>query len=182
MSAVGTTIRRFVRRGVGAARLDAHTYEEVEADRSANGQAALMVALSAAAAGFGSITNHGLVGVVWYTVAALASWYVWAAIAYLIGTRWFATPQTRADHGELLRTIGFSSASGVLRILGLFTPIAGVVFLVSTVWMLVAMVVAVRQALDYCTTSRAIAVCALGFPVYAITLALSLLLLGPWPM
>jgi len=182
VSDMSMAIRSFVRRGVGAARLDPWTYEEVEADRGANGQAALMVALSAVAAGLGSIQNHGLGGVLWYTAAALAGWYVWAAIAWLIGTRWLPTPETRADHGELLRTIGFSSAPGVLRVLGLFAPIAGVVFLVSTVWMLVAMVVAVRQALDYCTTARAIAVCALGFPVYALTLALSLLLLGPWPI
>jgi hypothetical protein len=64
--------------------------------------------------------------------------------------------------------------------LAIFTPIAGFVFLVSTLWMLVAMVIAVRQALDYCTTRRAIAVCAIGFPIYAVTLALSLILLGPW--
>lgn len=179
---MSTAIRDFLRRGLGAARLDARAYEEVEADRGANGQAALMVALSATAAGVGSLANHGLGGVVWYTLAALASWYVWAAIAFWIGTRWLPTPQTRADHGELLRTIGFSSAPGVLRILGLAEPIAGAVFVLCTVWMLVAMVVAVRQALDYCTTRRAIAVCAIGFPLYAITLALSLLLLGPWPI
>jgi hypothetical protein len=182
VAAVSTAIRDFLRRGIGAARLDARVYEEVEADRGANGQAALMVALSAAGAGLGSFGNHGLGGVVWYTLAALASWYVWAAIAYLIGTRWLPAPETRADHGELLRTIGFSSAPGVLRILGLFAPIASFVFLVSTVWMLVAMVIGVRQALDYCTTRRAVAVCAIGFPVYAVALALSLFLLGPWPM
>lgn len=172
----------FIRRGIGAARLDARVYEEVEADRGANWQAALMVVLSAAAAGLGGLGNHGLGGVVWYTLAALASWYVWAGIAFLIGTRLLPVPRTRADYGELLRTIGFSSAPGVLRILGLFTPIAGFVFVISTLWMLIAMVIAVRQALDYCTTRRALAVCAIGFPVYAIALALSLLLLGPWPI
>ena len=61
-------------------------------------------------------------------------------------------------------------------------PIAGVVFLVSTLWMMVAMVVAVRQALDYRGTGRAIAVCAIGFPIYVIPLAASLLVLGAWPV
>jgi hypothetical protein len=107
---------------------------------------------------------------------------VWAGIAYWIGTRLLPGAQTQADHGELLRTIGFSSAPGVLRILGLIPPLALPAFLIATAWMLVAMVVAVRQALDYCTTGRAIGVCAIGFPVYAIVLALSLLLLGPWPI
>jgi len=180
MTATLATRRSFVQRTLGAALLDPKVYEEVEADRNANGQAAWVVTLSAAAAGIGSVTNHGLSGVVWYTLAALVGWYVWAAIAFAIGTRWLPGPYTRADLGELLRTIGFSSAPGVLRILAIFPPIAGIVFLVSTLWMLIAMVIAVRQALDYCTTRRAIAVCAIGFPFYAVTLALSLILLGPW--
>ncbi len=99
-----------------------------------------------------------------------------------IGTRLLPGPETVADHGELLRTIGFSSAPGTLRILALVDPISGIVFLVCTLWMLVAMVVAVRQALDYSSTARAIAVCAIGFPIYALTLALTLLLIGPWPI
>jgi hypothetical protein len=175
-------VSSFVRRAVGAARLDAETYEEVEADVSANAQAALMVTLSAVAAGFGGIANHGLDGVLWYTLCALVSWYLWAAVAYWIGTRLLPGAHTQADHGQLLRTLGFSSAPGLLRIVGLFPPLALFAFLLSTAWMLVAMVVAVRQALDYCTTGRAIAVCAIGFPFYAIGLALSLLLLGPWPI
>jgi uncharacterized membrane protein YhaH (DUF805 family) len=90
-------------------------------------------------------------------------------------------PETQADPGELLLTIGFSNAPGVLRVLAVVSPITGAVFLVGTVWMLVAMVVAVRQALDY-TGSARVAVCAIGFPIYAATLALSMLLLGPWPL
>jgi len=180
MTATPGTGHGFVRRMLGAALLDSHVYEEVEADHSANGQAAWVVVLSAVAAGIGSIANQGWGGVLWYTVAALVGWYLWAAIAFAIGTRLLPGPYTRADLGELLRTIGFSSAPGVLRILAIFPPIAGLVFLISTLWMLVAMVVAVRQALDYCTTRRAIAVCAIGFPFYAVTLALSLILLGPW--
>ena len=174
--------RSFARRCVGAALFDADVYEDVEADRSANAQAIVVVILSAVAAGLGTIENNGATGVVWYTLAALASWYVWALIAYWIGTRLLPGAHTEADHGQLLRTLGFSSAPGLLRIFALYPPLALLVFLLSTAWMLVAMVVAVRQALDYCTTGRAIAVCAIGFPFYAFGLALSLLLLGPWPM
>jgi hypothetical protein len=107
---------------------------------------------------------------------------VWAYVTYFIGTRFLPTHETVADHGELLRTIGFSSAPGVLRILALIPPLAGVVFVVSTLWMMIAMVVAVRQALDYRSTSRAVAVCAIGFPIYAVLLAASLLVLGAWPV
>ena len=171
-----------LRRMLRASLLDSEAYEEVEADRSATGQATFVVVLSAAAAAIGSIENHGAGGVLWFTAAAVAGWYVWAFVAYWIGTRILPGPETASDHGELLRTIGFSSAPGTLRIFALIEPIAGLVFLVSTLWMLIAMVVAVRQALDYASTGRAVAVCALGFPIYAITLAVTLLLTGPWPI
>lgn len=172
----------FLRRVLRASLLDANVYEEVEADRGATWQAALVVVLAAVAAGVGAIANHGAAGILWYTGFAVIGWYVWALVACEIGTRLLPGPDTVADHGELLRTIGFSSAPGMLRILALAPAVAAPVFVVSTLWMLVAMVVAVRQALDYDSTWRAVAVCALGFPIYAIVLAVTLLLLGPWPI
>ena len=99
-----------------ASLLDAELYEEVEADPGAMGQAAAVVVLSALAAAIGTIENHGVWGALWYTAAALASWYLWALVTWWIGTRLLSTPETRADTGELLRTIGFSSAPGVLRL------------------------------------------------------------------
>jgi hypothetical protein len=146
------------------------------------GQAFCVVVLSAVAAGVGGLEHHGVSAIFNYTLTALASWWIWAYVAFLVGTKLLPGPETQADPGELLHTIGFSSAPGVLRILALISPIAGTVFLVCTMWMLVTMVVAVRQALDYSSTARAIAVCAIGFPIYAATLALSMLLLGPWPL
>jgi len=170
------------RRMVRAALLDAELYEEIEADRGANGQAFCVVVLSAVAAGVGGLEHHGVSAIFDYTLAALASWWIWAYVAFFVGTRLLPGPETQSDPGELLRTIGFSSAPGVLRVFALISPIAAAVFLVCTGWMLVTMVVAVRQALDYSGTGRAIAVCAIGFPIYAATLALSMLLLGPWPL
>jgi hypothetical protein len=172
----------FARRVLRAALLDAGTYEEVEADRSATGQALAVVALSAFALGLGGVANHGAPGILWSTLHGVAAWYVWAWVTYLIGTRLLPGPQTVSDVGELLRTIGFSSAPGILRVLVAVPPIALPVFLLANAWMLVAMVVAVRQALDYTNTWRAVAVCAIGFPVYAVLLAISLILLGPWPV
>jgi len=172
----------FHRRMLGAALLDAEIYEEVEADRSATPQAFAVVVLSALSAGIGSIENGGLPGILWSTLAALVGWYVWAWVTYLIGTRLLPTPNTVSDHGELLRTLGFSSAPGLLRILAVIPSIAGPVFLLCTLWMLVSMVIAIRQALDYTSTARALAVCAIGFPVYAAILLVTLFLSGPWPI
>jgi hypothetical protein len=63
----------------------------------------------------------------------------------------------------LLRTIGFATAPGILRIAGVIPGTTTVVFGVTAVWMLMSMIVAVRQALDYTSTARAFAVCALGW-------------------
>jgi hypothetical protein len=165
-----------------AARLEAAVYEEVEADESAIWQALAVVVLSSVAAGVGSFQNGGAKGVLWQTGAALLGWWVWAWFAYMIGTRLLPTRETVADHGELLRTIGFSSTPGILRVFAVWDPISGLVYFGCTVWMLVAMVVGVRQALDYRSTRRAIAVCAIGFPVYAVFLVATLIFLGPWPV
>ena len=175
-------MNRMLHRMVGAARLDAEIYEEVEADRTATAQAFLVVLLASIAAGIGAFESHAALGILWHAIHGITLWYVWAYITYFVGTRLLPSAETAADHGELLRTIGFSSAPGLLRAFAVVTPIGGLVFAIGTLWMLVAMVVAVRQALDYQSTWRAVAVCAIGFPVYALGLAVSILLLGPWPI
>jgi hypothetical protein len=164
-----------------AALLEAEAYEEVEADTTAGGQALAVVVLAAVAMGVGSVRNSGIAGIFWHTVVAVVGWYVWAYVTYFIGTRFLSTSDTVADHGELLRTIGFSSTPGILRVFMLIPAIALPVFLICMLWMLISMVVAVRQALDYTSTLRAIAVCAIGFPIYAVSVLLSILVLGPWP-
>ena len=146
----------FMNRMLRAARLDADLYEEVEADTQALGQATAVVVLSSVATGIGHIAAGGLGGIVLITVAALIGWYIWAYMTYFIGTRFLPEPQTKADLGELLRTIGFSSSPGLIRIAGVIRPLTDVVSLVASVWMLIAMVIAVRQALDYTSTWRAI--------------------------
>ena len=146
-------------RMIRAAKLDVDLYEEVEADQGALHQAMLVVVLSSAAAGIGSFGQGGLGGVLIGTIAAIAGWYIWAYLTYFIGTRLLPEPQTKADHGELLRTIGFSSAPGLIRVLGIIPWLTEIVFYIASIWMLVAMVIAVRQALDYESTWRAVGVC-----------------------
>ena len=104
---------------IRAAKLDVNLYEEVEADKGAFGQAMTVVVLSSIAAGVGSIAKGGLSGIFIGTIAALIGWYLWAYLTYLIGTKLLPEPQTKADHGELLRTIGFSSSLGLIRVFGI---------------------------------------------------------------
>ena len=171
----------FVSRMLRCSILQADAYEEVEADRGATPQALAVVVLAALGMGIGSIGNSGVAGILWHTLAAVALWFVWAYVTYFIGVRFLSTRDTVADHGELLRTIGFSSAPGILRVFMLFAPLALPVFVLTALWMIVAMVVAVRQALDYTSTLRALAVCLVGFPIYAVGQLLSILVMGPWP-
>jgi len=152
-------------RMIRASKLDVTVYEEVEADPSTMGQAMAVVVLSSLAAGIGSVGVAGLSGILIGTLTALAGWFIWAFLTYFIGTKWLPEAQTKADYGELLRTIGFSSAPGVLRILG-FIPFVGLLInFLAGIWMLVAMVIAVRQALDYQSTGRAVGVCLIGWVI-----------------
>lgn len=168
----------FVDRMIRAARLEAGLYEEVEADKGAMGQAMGVVVLSSLAAGIGTVTTQGVSGILIGTIISLIGWYVWAFLTYLIGTKLLPEPQTHADHGELLRTIGFSSSPGLIRILGIIPFLRGVVFLAAGIWMLVAMVIAVRQALDYKSTLRAVGVCAIGWLIQMLLLALFFFIFG----
>ena len=154
----GSLINRIFR----AAKLDVSLYEEVEADNTAMRQAMLVVILSGIAAGVGSVSRGGTLGVALGTVMALAGWYIWALIIYFIGTKILPEPQTKSNVGELLRTLGFASAPGMIRVFGIFPGIEKLVFPVATVWMLVAMVIAVKQALDYKAAWRAIVVCVIS--------------------
>ena len=162
----------FARRVLGAAALDRAAYEDVEADASATGQAVGVVVLASVAGGIGLLglgaqTAQSLVAGI---VGSLIAWMAWAALTYLIGTRLLPEPQTRADVGELLRTIAFASAPGVLRMFGVIPVLGLTVYAIASIWMLLAMVVAVRQALDYKSTTRAVGVCVVG---WALSLAIA---------
>lgn len=165
----------FLARVTGAALLNSAIYEEVEADRSATMQAAGVVALSSLAAGVGAfgVVSARPVALVTISLLAFAVWGIWALLTLQIGIRILPAPRTQADLGQLLRTIGFATAPGILRIAGVIPGTTTVVFAVTAIWMLMSMIVAVRQALDYTSTARAFAVCALGW-VLAIGMALGI--------
>jgi len=168
----------FVDRIIRAAKLDVSLYEEVEADKGSMGQAMAVVALSALAAGIGNIGRAGFSGILISLIAALVGWYIWAYITFFIGTKLLPEPQTKSDHGELLRTIGFSASPGFIRILGIIPILGGISFIVAMIWMLVAMVIAVRQALDYQSTWRAVGVCVIGWVIQMIILMVLSAVLG----
>ena len=162
----------FKNRIIRAAKLDPNLYEEVEADKSALGEAMAIVVLSSIAAGIGLYKTGGFSGIITGTMASLISWYVWAYLTYFIGTKFLPEPQTQADLGELLRTIGFSSSPGLLRVFYFVPGIGVLLYLISSFWMLVAMIIAVRQALDYNSTLRAVGVCVIGYIIQIFVLVI----------
>jgi hypothetical protein len=155
-SADQTLIGRMIR----AARLDPRLYAEVEADKTATLQAASVVLLAAFAGGINfpgapfAILFGGL-------LAALVGWLLFAYIIYLIGAKLLPEPATKADFGALLRAMGFANAPGVVKLLGIIPELRLLVFFVAMVWVLVATVTAVRHALSYTSSWRAIGVCAI---------------------
>jgi len=170
---------------IRAAKLDVNLYEEVEADTTATRQALLAVLIYSICAGIGS----GLVDV-WKQdvgsfflnlfvglIIAFVFWLIWSLITYFIGTKMFKGPETSATYGELLRTIGFSSAPGVLMIFAFVPFVGGFISFLVWVWMLVAMVIAVRQALDF-TTWRAIGTVVVGGIIYLVIAIIIGLIVG----
>jgi hypothetical protein len=158
--------RSMTDRMMGAARLDVSVYEEVEADGTATGQAAGVVAIVALCSAIGGI-GAGAQGVFSGLIAALVGWGIWAGVTYLVGDKLLGGTAT---WGELLRTLGFAQAPGVLFALGVIPLVGGLVSIAVGLWILVTGIVAIRQALDF-GTGRAIATAIIGFIPYVILAA-----------
>ncbi len=162
----------FTDRIMRAAKLEVRLYQQVKAHKKAMDHAIWVVILAGLATGVGSMAGRGLLGILLGSIAALIGWCVWALSAYLIGTTLLPESRTKADIAGFARTVGFAASPGLIHVLGIIPPLAATVLFVSAMWMLVAMVIAVKEALDYVSTARAVGVCIAGWLVY--------LLIGFW--
>jgi len=168
---------RFLDRLFRAARLDTSLYDEVTADTGAMFQAMMAVFIYSAAAAYGSFARAGTAGINFGMITTLLGWYVWAFSAYFVGARLLPDAQTKADRKSVLRALGFASSPGLIRLLGLVPGWSGVTFLVATIWMIVAAVVAIKQALHFESIYRAAGVCLIGWIISAIFQGLMYVLL-----
>jgi hypothetical protein len=166
---VSTAVGVYLYRLGGAAVLDAGMYESLEADHSVTRQALLTVVLSSVAAGIGAGTLYGDRLATFTLVAgiAVATWAAWSMLTLQIGTRLLAAPRTEATWGQLLRTTGFAAVPGFLQVFAVFPGARIPIFAATGLWMFTAMVVAVRHALDYRSTGRALVVCAIAAAISA---------------
>ncbi|HEU4333063.1 MAG TPA: hypothetical protein VFT32_01090 [Candidatus Eisenbacteria bacterium] len=167
----------FVQRMIGAAKLDVPVIEEIEADKDATMPALGVVILSSIAAGIGGVAG-GATGFGVLLVSALFGWVFWAFMTWVIGTKFLAGPDTKSDIGELMRTMGFAQSPGLLRVFAAIPLVGWVIEFAIWIWLLVAMVVAVRQSLDYKSTGRALVVCAIGWAINAAMTIFALSLVG----
>ena len=158
------------------------TFEEVEHNSAATIQAVMVVVIVAVATGIASQRSGvegaptGVVVFIGGIIIGLVSWAFWAWITYFIGTRLLRDQDTLADWGQLARTLGFAQSPGIFRVLGVIPGVGPTIFFIAVIWQLVAMVIAIRQALDYTSTWRAVGVALVGFIPYIIFQTLVLML------
>ncbi len=155
---IGGTRRNFTDRMFAAARLDSSLYNEVEHDHAATGQAAGVVGMVAVASALGGIGGGG-VNIIGGLIAALLGWFVWAGVTYVVGDKLLGGT---ASWGELLRTLGFAQAPGVLYVAAILPLVGGLARGVVAVWILLAGIVAIREALDF-STGRAVLTALIGW-------------------
>ena len=166
----------FKDRIIGAAKLNLNVYKEVGSDNGATSQAVLIVALSGLATGLGGIYRGGISGIFLVIIACLAGWYLCALITYYIGTKLLPESETSTDIGELLRIIGFASVPSLIRVLGIIPHVETLAFFVSSIWILIAIVMAVKQSLQYKSTIKTIGICFIGWLVQALIVELALII------
>jgi len=149
---------KLTERMVRAAKLDPAFYAEVVNDPTTHAHSVWVVGFFAIAAGFGTFSQAGATAVNICTITTLIAWYVWAFTVYYTGTHFFSKPENRVDRKAVLRVMAFACAPGILRILGLFPPITMIVLIITTIWMLAAAVIGIKQAFNF-STARAAGIC-----------------------
>jgi hypothetical protein len=163
-------------RVVGAMRLDEKTFEDIESDPTAMGQAVGVIVLAAVSAGIGNIYWGGLTGIVTGALMSIIGFVIWSVIVWLVGTKLMAEPTTKADFPETFRVIGFSAAPGLASVVTIIPILGYLLMFLIWLWQMAAMVTAVKAVLDYSTIGKAIVVVLIGF---VINLIVSILLIAP---
>jgi hypothetical protein len=168
-------INLFLNRIYRSIKIDPEVFDEVQKDKHATIAAGAVVVMSSLAAGIAA-SHLGAVNFFLAPVLSLVTWFVWAYIVYFVGVKLFPDVKTKTTHTALLRSIGFSSAPGMIRILGFNEDLMTVMFVGSAFWMLACMVVAVKQTLNYKSLWKALGVVIIAWFTQAFLLIIILAL------
>lgn len=155
----------FGERIIGAAKLDTNTFEDIERDPGAMGQAVGVIVLAAVSAGIGNIWYGGISGIVFGAFASLIGYALWAVLIWVVGTKVMPDPATKADFPETFRVVAFAAAPGLLGIVTIIPLLGWLLVFLIWLWTIAAMVVAVKAVLDYTDTFKAVIVVVIGFVV-----------------
>jgi hypothetical protein len=164
----------FTQRISGALKLNASAFDDVDVDATSLTQALIVVIVSAAAMALGTHGQESPITVIVAIGTGIFGWVLWSWIAFAVGTTLLRAPQTNTNWGQVLRTSGFATAPGLIAVAGMFRPLAGIAVFTAALWILVAFVVAAKQALDYSSTPRAVLVCVVAWSVNVTVLLLVL--------
>ena len=158
-------MKRFFDRLYRAAKLDVNLYDGVIEDKGAMFQSMMAVFVYSMASAYGIFGRTGVAGINFGMISTLFAWYVWAFSNYFIGVRLFPEAPVDVDRKSVLRALGFASSPGLLRFLGLIPEMAGATFVVTSIWMVAAAAVALKQALNLQSTTRAVVICVIGWAI-----------------
>ena len=152
----------FLNRLFRAVKLDAGLYQEVIADPGTMFQAMMVVFIYSAATAYGGFGRAGVAGINFAMITTLIGWYIWAFSTYFVGTRLLPEAETKGDRKAVLRAMGFASSPGLIRLVGLIPNMVGISILISSLWVFVAAVIAIKLVLNYKSTYRAAGACIIG--------------------
>ena len=164
-----------VDRMAGVMKADVKTFQEIEADPTAIGQAVTVIVIAGVASLIGNIWRVGVFGGAMALVANLIGYALWTLLVVLIGTKVMPEPTTKADFNQGFRVIGFTASPGVFNVLAIIPFLGPLISFAVWIWMIVVGVVAVREVLDYSNTGRAIIVCLIAAVICWIVLTVVLL-------
>ena len=168
-----------IKRIIGVLTLNVNTYEEIEADKNATIQSFSIVVLSSIVTAIilKPDTGFSLPNFISAIIIGIFLWGLWALVTMFVGTKLLPTQETSSNWGELARTTGYAQAPKLFSIFALIPILTTIVLFIVGVWNLITMIIAIRQALDYTSTWRAVFVVLLGFLPYAIIASLVISLL-----
>jgi hypothetical protein len=159
----------FFNRLFRAAKFDTSLYAEVIADAGTMFQAMMAVFIYCAASAYGGFGRAGSAGINFGLITTLIGWYIWAFSTYFVGTRLLPEADTKVDRKAVLRALGFATSPGLIRLLGLIPNMVAATLVIASVWMFVAAVVAIKQAMNYNSIYRAAGVCLIGWIISTIS-------------
>ena len=147
-------------RMIRAMKLDPTFFEEIINDPKSQGHSVWVVAILAMATGYGMFSRAGGTAVNIGLAVTFFSWYIWAFTIYFVSTYMFASAPSRTDRKTVMRVMAFASAPGVLRLFGVIPHMTLIVFLLTSVWIIIAGAIGIKKVFNIDHIGKPVLLCA----------------------